>query len=131
PATAAALDRAAELIAATAGGTIARGVIDKQARRPRPAAIRVRPARVNALLGTTLSVAEIERPLRALGATVTGGRSALRVVTPSHRTDLQSEVDLIEEVARLSGYDAIAAATPAIVAIGPGRGANYDLEERL
>ena len=131
-ATTAALDRAAELIAATAGGTIARGVIDKQApRHPRPAAIRVRPARVNALLGTTLSVAEIERPLRALGATVTGGRSALRVVTPSHRTDLQSEVDLIEEVARLSGYDAIAAATPAIVAIGPGRGANYDLEERL
>ncbi len=118
-ATTAALDRAAELIAATAGGTIARGVIDKQApRHPRPAAIRVRPARVNALLGTTLSVAEIERPLRALGATVTGGRSALRVVAPSHRTDLQSEVDLIEEVARLSGYDAIAAATPAIVAIG-------------
>jgi len=131
-ATTAALDRAAELIAAAAGGTIAVGAIDKQAARHlRPAAIRVRPARVNALLGTALTVAEIERPLRALGAAVTGGRSALRVVAPSHRTDLQSEVDLIEEVARLSGYDSIAALMPAIVAAGPGRGANRDIEEQL
>jgi phenylalanyl-tRNA synthetase beta chain len=131
-ATVAALDRAAELIAATSGGMIASGAIDKQAaRRLRPASIRVRPARVNALLGTTLTAAEIERPLRALGAIVSGGRSALRVIAPSHRSDLQNEVDLIEEVARLSGYDAIAAAMPAIVAAGPGRGPHREPEERL
>jgi phenylalanyl-tRNA synthetase beta chain len=131
-ATVAALDRAAELIARTAGGTIARGAIDKRARRTRPATIRLRPARVNALLGTEFSAVEIERPLRALGATVAGGaRTVLHVVPPSYRNDLQSEVDLIEEVARLSGYETIPAAAPAIVPSGPGFGPHRDVEERL
>ncbi|MBI3769105.1 MAG: phenylalanine--tRNA ligase subunit beta [Deltaproteobacteria bacterium] len=132
-ATVAALDRAAGLIAGTASGTIARGVIDKQVGRgARLPTIRVRVARVNALLGTTLTAAEIERPLRALGATVAGhARAALRVVPPSYRSDLQSEVDLIEEVARLSGYETIPATTPAIVAGGPGFGPHRDPEERF
>jgi phenylalanyl-tRNA synthetase beta chain len=132
-ATLAALNRAAELLAHTAGGTIARGAVDKQAARgTRPPTIRLRPARVNALLGTTLTAAEIERPLRALGATVAGSaRTSLRVVPPSYRSDLRSEVDLIEEVARLSGYETIPAATPAIVAAGPGLGPQRDPEERL
>jgi phenylalanyl-tRNA synthetase beta chain len=87
---------------------------------------------VNALLGTAFGAGEIERPLRALGARVSGNaRSVLRVVVPSHRSDLKSEVDLIEEVARLSGYEAISAATPAIVAIGPGFGPHHEPEERL
>jgi phenylalanyl-tRNA synthetase beta chain len=55
--------------------------------------------------------------LRALGAQVTAaGAGAFRVVAPSHRFDLQEEIDLIEEVARLTGYDAIPSTLPAIVA---------------
>ena len=132
-ATLAALYRAAELIAETAGGTIARDAVDKQAsRRTRPPTIRLRPARVNALLGTALTAPEIERPLRALGAAITGNaRTTLRVTPPSFRSDLRDEVDLIEEVARLSGYDALPAATPAIAAAGPGLGPQHDPEERL
>ena len=120
--TVAALARAAELIAETAGGTVARGAVDRHAARPpRPVPIRLRAARVNAVLGTTLSGAEIERPLRALGASVAGSaKTAFRVVPPPYRTDLTSEIDLVEEVARLSGYDAIPATTPAIVAGGTG-----------
>ena len=123
--TAAALDRAAELIVATAGGMVARGILEKGVRgRRRTPAIRLRSARVNALLGTRLSVAEIEWPLRALGAVVSGStRTVLRVVPPPHRFDLQSEVDLIEEVARLSGYDRIPATIPTIPLGGPGAGA--------
>lgn len=131
--TAAALDRVVELIVATAGGRVARGVLEARAARPpRPTAIRLRPARVNALLGTRLGVAEIERPLRALGATVSGSaRTGVRVVPPSHRFDLQSEIDLVEEVARLAGYGAIPATAPTIPVAGPGVGAEREIEDQV
>src|SRR5262249_18147345 len=117
----------------TAGGSVARGVLERKApggfSRP---AIRLRPARVNALLGTSLKLTEMERPLRALGATVTGrGPSARRVVPPSHRFDLQNEVDLGEEIARIGGYDAIPARLPAVPAGGPGVNAGRDVEQRM
>jgi phenylalanyl-tRNA synthetase beta chain len=131
--TLAALDRAAELLVRCADGTATRGAIDKRAPGARrTAAIRLRPAHVNALLGTELTMTEIERPLRALGATVTGSaRTALKVVPPSYRGDLRNEVDLIEEVARLSGYDAIPASTPAIAPTGPGMPAQHENETSL
>lgn len=131
--TRAALDRAAQLVVEYAGGRLARGVLeDRVAGRRSRAAIRLRPARVNLLLGTTLKIGEMERPLRALGATVTGaGPQARRVVPPSHRFDLQTEIDLVEEIARLTGYDAMPASLPAIVAAGPGLGPTHDVERRL
>ncbi len=131
--TRAALDRVAQLVVAHAGGRVARGVLEERVagRRSRPT-IRLRPARVNMLLGTNLKVGEMERPLRALGAIVTGsGPQTRRVVPPSHRFDLQSEVDLVEEIARLTGYDAMPATLPAIVAAGPGLGPTHDVEQRL
>jgi phenylalanyl-tRNA synthetase beta chain len=130
-ATAAALDRAVELLLECAGGTVARGVLERHARRRPTAPIRLRPARLNALLGTHLGSAEIERPLRALGAEIArGSKTHVRVVPPSHRFDLQVEVDLIEEVARLAGYDTIPATTPAVAIGGPGSGLQRDVEER-
>ncbi len=131
--TRAALDRVTELVVGHAGGAVAKGVLgDASAGRRARAAIRLRPARVNALLGTSLKITEMERPLRALGATVTGqGPQVRRVVPPSHRFDLQNEVDLVEEIARLTGYDAVRATLPAIAAGGPGFGPTYELEQRL
>ena len=128
-----ALDRVIQLIVAHAGGQVARGVLEDRApgRRQR-AGIRLRPARVNFLLGTTLKIGEMERPLRALGATVSGrGPLVRRVVPPSHRFDLQNEVDLVEEIARLTGYDSVPATVPAIVAGGPGAGPTHDVEQRI
>ncbi len=128
-----ALERLTELIAANAGGAVAKGVLEERApgRRTR-ASIRLRPARVNFLLGTSLKVGEMERPLRALGATVSGsGAEVRRVVPPSHRFDLLSEVDLVEEIARLVGYDAVPATVPAIAAGGPGIGPTHQVEQRL
>jgi phenylalanyl-tRNA synthetase beta chain len=130
--TAAALDRAVELLLAGAGGTVARGMLERHAGRGRRTPpIRLRPARLNALLGTRLGSAEIERPLRALGAEIAGSsKTHVRVVPPSHRFDLQAEVDLIEEVARLAGYDTIPASMPAVAVGGPGPGVQRDIEER-
>ena len=128
-----ALERVTQLIGAHAGGRVGRGILEDRApgRRNR-APIRLRPARVNFLLGTKLKIGEMERPLRALGATVSGsGPLSRRVVPPSHRFDLQSEVDLVEEIARLIGYDSVAATTPAIAAGGQGFGPTRDIEQRL
>jgi phenylalanyl-tRNA synthetase beta chain len=128
-----ALDRVTQLLVAHAGGEVARGVLERRAagRRGRPP-IRLRPARVNALLGTNLKPAEMERPLKALGATVAGrGAESRRVTPPSHRFDLQNEVDLVEEVARLLGYDRVAPTLPAIVAGGPGMGPTREVEQRI
>ena len=131
--TRAALDRLTELIVQHAGGIVAKGVLEARSigRRTR-SAIRLRPARVNALLGTTLKIGEMEKPLRALGAMVSGsGSKARRVTPPSHRFDLQHEVDLVEEIARLTGYNGLPSSVPAIVAGGPGLGAAHDVEQRL
>ena len=128
-----ALDRVTQLLVAHAGGEVARGVLERRAagRRTR-SPIRLRPARVNALLGTNLKVSEMERPLKALGASVSGrGADARRVTPPSHRFDLQSEVDLVEEVARLLGYDRVAPTIPSIVAGGPGLGPTRAIDDRL
>ncbi len=104
----------------------------RAAGRRRPSAIRLRPARVNALLGTHLATTEIERPLRVLGAKVSGSaRAGFRVVPPSHRFDLQSEIDLVEEVARVTGYGAIPATIPTIPVGGPGIGAEREIEDQM
>ncbi len=115
--TALALDRATALLVELAGGVVARGRLERQARRRWTApAIRLRPARVNALLGTSIKVDRMRKALRALGATVAAGSAgALKVVPPAHRFDLRQEIDLVEEVARLTGYDEIAPTVPAIV----------------
>jgi phenylalanyl-tRNA synthetase beta chain len=120
-AAAAALERVAALVEAIAGGRAARGIVERRVPRHRPVAIRLRPARVNALLGTALAPDAMARPLRALGATVAGnGRTAFRVVAPAHRFDLQAEIDLVEEIARLTGYEHIAPTVPRVPVGGAG-----------
>src|SRR5207244_12203071 len=79
---------------------------------PEIPAIRLRPRRGAVLLGVDMPRGEIRRRLRALGAECRSDAGAFVVTPPSHRGDLEREEDLVEEVARLGGYDAIPVRLP-------------------
>ncbi len=108
-----ALDRAASLIAQLSGGSVAQGVIDVYPGEFTPATITLRPERVGALLGIELSLREIEDILTRLECCVRETtEGTLEVVPPTYRIDIEREIDLVEEVARMKGFDAIPATMP-------------------
>ncbi len=96
----------AALIVQVAGGTVGAMLVVGEAPAPR-APIALRVARLARVLGADVSVADITRHLGSLGCTVGTANDALVVTAPSWRHDLLLEVDLIEEVARLIGFDAL------------------------
>ena len=118
----AALDRAAQLITELAGGTICKGVIDVYPRQQPLTQIQLRPERVNFILGTTIDTSEMGQILSNLGfnlkANGTGNYQAgeetspLQVTVPTFRSDVTREIDLIEEIARVHGYDNIPTTLP-------------------
>jgi phenylalanyl-tRNA synthetase beta chain len=108
-----ALDRAAALLVELAGGQICRGVIDECTQPPQRTVIPLRAQRVEALLGASIEEKDIEQCLRTLGAIVKRkDRGTWQVSPPAHRSDLTQEADLVEEVARLRGYETIPTLLP-------------------
>ena len=108
-----ALDRAAELMHEVGGGTVAAGRIDIYPNPIKAPEIVLRVDRTNAFLGTRLSSDEIKEILSRIEMRVEAlDSNRLRVMVPSFRGDITGEVDLAEELARLSGYDKIAVTSP-------------------
>ncbi|MDA8428961.1 MAG: phenylalanine--tRNA ligase subunit beta [Geobacteraceae bacterium] len=108
-----ALDRAASLIAQLSGGTVARGAVDVYPVEMTPPAITLRPERVSAMLGIELPKQEVSDILVRLECSVREiAAEALEVIPPSYRIDIEREIDLVEEVARMKGFDAIPATMP-------------------
>ena len=133
----AALDRAAQLIAELAGGTICKGVVDVYPGQQPLTAIQLRPERVNFILGTTLDTPKMVQILSNLGFDVKANgpgnyqagegtlkksaetpkqipssKNPLQVTVPTFRSDVTREIDLIEEIARVYGYDNIPTTLP-------------------
>jgi len=108
-----ALDRASALIAELAGGSVAKGVVDAYPGKVETASITLRPERANQLIGIALSRTEIGTILTRLECTVLElPDGVLQVTPPSYRVDIEREVDLIEEIARMNGFDRIPATMP-------------------
>ena len=155
----AALDRATQLIAELAGGSICKGIVDVYPGEQPLRQIQLRPERVNFILGTAIEVTEMVQILRHLGFDIeesrpevaptgtkkdrdsevaptgtkkdcdsevapTGAKkdrdpevapteeSVLQVTVPTFRSDITREIDLIEEIARVYGYDNIPTTLP-------------------
>ena len=108
----AALDRAAQLITELAGGTTCKGVVDVYPGEQPLTEIQLRPKRVNFVLGTEIEPATMKEILTRLGFGVETSRSVYSVTVPTFRADITREIDLIEEIARVYGYDNIPTALP-------------------
>ena len=131
-------DRTAELLAAWAGGTVARGRIDTAPDEPAADRVRFRPARVGRILGVELAPTEQIELLARVGIMVEAPSSdndvpvevpvaagskpllvsapigeTLEAIVPSWRRDISIESDVVEELARVNGYDRIPATLPA------------------
>lgn len=108
-----ALNRAAQLIALLGAGEIVSGVVDEYVRPAAPVTIRLRVSRVNKILGTNLERADVQKVLERLGfCCELCGTDFLLVGVPPYRVDVSEEIDLIEEVARVYGYDRIPSTIP-------------------
>jgi phenylalanyl-tRNA synthetase beta chain len=131
--TTAALDRAVYLLAQCAGGVPVNGLADRYARRPKPATILLREERIVKLLGTSIEGQEAEKLLNSLGLKTQrqSRRGAIKVVASSRRPDLTREADLIEEVARLHGYQKIPSTLPLLRASGGKKDERLACERRL
>jgi phenylalanyl-tRNA synthetase beta chain len=93
-----------------APGPVVEAVLPEHLPAPHP--IELRRARLARVLGIAVDDAEVERILRALGLEVEATGAGWRVTPPTRRFDLAIEEDLVEEIARIHGYDAIPATLP-------------------
>lgn len=125
-----ALDRTASLIAELAGGSVAKGIIDEYPFPQQGRSITLRVERVNRILGLNLDEATITSIFNNLEFSVNTAESGvLEIVTPSFRVDLEREIDLIEEVARLYGFENIPMTMP-VAEVFSDRVPRYQLFER-
>ena len=107
-----ALDRAARLIGELAAGQVASGVLDAYPAPRRPLAVPLRLDRIQRVVGACPPRAVVAEILRGLGFPATEREGGFEVVVPAFRRDVLIEDDLVEEVARVWGYEKIPSTLP-------------------
>jgi len=111
-----ALDRAAQMIADLSGGKVMPYKVDLKAKEKKPRTLELRQERLNKILGIMVPLREAARILEKLGfRKLKVDSRKLKVGVPAWRAqDIEREIDLIEEVARLHGYDKIKTTVPLV-----------------
>lgn len=103
-----AVNRAAQLMAELAGGTVEKGIIDIYPNPIVPTTITLRYAQIPRILGITVPNTTVEEYLTLLGFDIKEKtEDSITVTAPSWRVDMEQEIDLIEEIARIYNYDNI------------------------
>jgi len=127
-----ALDRAATLIQELCGGEIAEGHLDQKKQTFKPLTLECRTDRTNKLLGTQLSQNEIDDIFKRLEFhTKRKDENTLFVEVPTFRNDISREIDLIEEVARIYGYNNIEKKKPLYRSSPSSENLIYHFEQKV
>src|SRR5207249_2813742 len=105
-------DRAAQMIADLAGGSVARGIVDAYPSPEPRRRVSLRMSRVRRVLGVAPPTADAARILKGLQLPTRAEGDTLEVEVPTFRRDLGIEDDLVEEVIRVWGYDKIPSTLP-------------------
>jgi phenylalanyl-tRNA synthetase beta chain len=108
-----ALDMACRLFVDVCGGVVSVGTIDARTAQRPESVLKLRLARIEQVLGAAVPMAEVTGLLARLGCEVSECGEDTMVAVPSFRADLEREIDLIEEIARIHGLDRIPSALPA------------------
>jgi phenylalanyl-tRNA synthetase beta chain len=131
-----AIERATQLILQVAGGVpgpVVEASLPQHLLAPRP--VRLRRARIARVLGVQIDDADVERILRALDMQLVADADGWQVTAPSRRFDIAIEEDLIEEIARIHGYERIPTSAPTgeirLAALSETRIAESTLRQQL
>ncbi len=128
-----ALNRAAYLLGQLAGGRAEAGIADRYPGRVKPPTILLRQEQIERLLGLKIDRKQAAKLLGALGMRTRdqARRRSLAVVPPTSRPDISREADVIEELARLHGYDHIPTTLPLLRSSGGKNDPHLAWERKL
>jgi phenylalanyl-tRNA synthetase beta chain len=124
-----ALDRAAALMAEYAGGEVVGGIVEVNTLKEKEVTVAITLDRINRVLGTTITKDEVAAILTNLQFAFAEDNGTFTITVPSRRRDISIEEDIIEEVARLYGYDRLPATLP-VAESKPGKLTVYQAKRR-
>jgi phenylalanyl-tRNA synthetase beta chain len=114
--TVAAANCAAQMIQELTGGELLKGALDVYPKKRKPLLIKARVSRINSIIGISLKKAQIISLLKRIDlAAKSSSKDEILVSVPSFRNDIIEEIDIIEEVARVFGYNNIETKTRAAI----------------